>query len=199
MLTESLITQHAVAARLTSDLARQADREQLTLPTPCADWNLRQLLDHLTSENHGFAAAARGQGSDPAAWAHDDNRADPVSDYVAATDDLLAAFAEPGVLDRSFALPLLTTEREFPGQQAVLMQLVDGVVHAWDLARTLGLPITIDDELTKPVLKLAQQIPDDESRRAPGAVFGPAQPYDDDASPLDRIVALLGRSPSWPR
>ena len=199
MPTDSLVAQHAVAARLTTDLAQQATPEQLTLSTPCAGWDLRRLLDHMTSENLGFAAAARGQGADLSVWAHDENRADPVADYVAATDTLLAAFAEPGVLDQSFALPLLTTEREFPGHQAVLMQLVDGVVHAWDLARTLGLPLSIDDELTKPVLDLSVQIPDDESRLAPGAAFGPAQPFPADASPLDQIVALLGRAPDWSR
>ena len=164
MPTDPLIAQHAVAARLTTGLAQQATPEQLTLPTPCAGWDLRRLLDHMTSENLGFAAAARGQGADLSVWAHDENRADPVADYVAATDTLLAAFAEPGVLDQSFALPLLTTEREFPGHQAVLMQLVDGVVHAWDLARTLGLPLSIDDELTKPVLELARPDP---RRRSP--------------------------------
>lgn len=198
MPTASLITRHATAARQTAELASQATPQQLTLPTPCAGWDLRRLLDHMTTENLGFAAAARGNGADPASWAGDADRADPVADYVQATDTLISAFAEPGVLDRSFALPLMSQEREFPGAQAVLMQLVDAVVHAWDLARTLDLPLSIDDEINKPVLDLAEQIPDDESRHAPDAVFGPAKPYPDDASALDRIVALLGRSPSWP-
>lgn len=198
MPTDSLIAQHAVAARRTVELAEQATPEQLSAPTPCAGWNLRQLLDHLTTENLGFAAAARGRGYDPEPWAGDPDRADPVADYAAATKTLLEAFAEPGVLERSFALPLLTREREFPGAQAVLMQLVDSVVHAWDLARTLDLPLEFDDEILRPVLDLSEQIPDDASRTAPGSPFGPAVPFDDAAPALDKIVALLGRSPSWP-
>jgi uncharacterized protein (TIGR03086 family) len=195
---ESLIAQHASAARQTTEIACQATPGQLTLPTPCSDWNLRQLLDHMTTENLGFAAAADGRGADPALWVGDPDRVDPVEDYVAATETLIAAFAEPGVLQRSFALPLLSLERQFPGKQAVMMQLVDSVVHAWDLARTLGAPLTVDDDITAPVLALCEQIPDDESRRKPGAVFGPAVPYADGAPAMDRIVALLGRSPSWP-
>lgn len=198
MPTVSLITLHAAAARRTVELAEQATSERLTAPTPCAGWDLRRLLDHLTTENLGFAAAARGHGNDPEPWAGDPDRADPVGDYVDATKLLLEAFAEPGVLDGSFALPLLTREREFPGTQAVLMQLVDSVVHAWDLARTLDLPLLFDAETLRPVLELSEQIPDNESRTAPGASFAPAVPYAGDAPALDKIVALLGRSPTWP-
>lgn len=198
MPTDSSIAQHDLAARQTTEIARQVTPDQLTLPTPCADWNLRQLLDHMTTENLGFAAAARGRGGDPAPWVGDADRADPVADYVAATESLISAFAVPDVLRRSFALPLLTRERAFPGEQAVMMQLVDSVVHAWDLARTLDVPLTVDDDITAPVLALCEQIPDDESRRMPGAVFGPPMPCADDAPALERIVALLGRSPAWP-
>lgn len=198
MPTESSIVQHAIAARKTTEIARQVTPDQLTLPTPCADWNLRQLVDHMTTENLGFAAAARGRGSDPAPWVGHSNRADPVADYVTATESLISAFAEPDVLRQSFALPLLTREKEFPGEQAVMMQLVDSVVHAWDLARTVDLPLTVDDDVTAPVLALCEQIPDDGSRRKPGAVFGPSMPCADDAPALERIVALLGRSPTWP-
>jgi len=196
-IDSSIIELHATASRQAIDLARRARPEQFTAPTPCAGWDLRRLLDHLTSENLGFAAAARGHGADRTIWAGDDQRADPVGDYVKATEDLMAAFAEPGVLDRSFALPLLS-EQEFPGEQAVMMHLVDTVVHAWDLARTLDLPVEFDRPVTDPVLALSRQIPDDETRKGPKAFFGPVVPFAEDASDLDQIVALLGRSPSWP-
>ncbi|MGL4177627.1 MAG: TIGR03086 family metal-binding protein [Dermatophilaceae bacterium] len=198
MPTNQLVARQARAARQTVQLATRAALDQLSLPTPCAGWDLRRLLDHMTTENLGFAAAAQGRGADPAVWAGDLHRADPVADYVAATEVLVAAFAEPDVLQRSFALPLLTREQEFPGEQAVMMQLVDSVAHAWDLARTLGIPLTVDDDITGPVLALCEQLPDDESRRAPGSPFGPAVAVPDDTPPLDRIVALLGRSPTWP-
>jgi uncharacterized protein (TIGR03086 family) len=180
------------------DIARRAGPDQLSRPTPCAGWDLRQLFDHLITENLGFAAAARGHGSDPDVWVGDPQRTDPVADYVRATEALVATFADPAVLDRSFALPLLSKEREFPGSLAVTMHLVDTVVHAWDLARTLDLPLAFDPEITKPVLAMSEQIPDDESRLSPGAPFGPSVPQPADGTDLDRIVALLGRSPNWP-
>jgi uncharacterized protein (TIGR03086 family) len=195
MPIDQLIAQHAIAARQTIELASDVTRDQLSLPTPCSDWNLRQLLDHMTTENLGFAAAARGQGADLASWVGNGDRADPVADYLAATETLIAAFAEPGVLQRSFALPLLTRKHEFPGERAVTMQLVDSVVHAWDLAQALGVPLAFADHITAPALVMCEQIPDDEYRRKPGAVFAPRIPYSEDGPALDRIVALLGRSP----
>jgi uncharacterized protein (TIGR03086 family) len=194
----SLIDQHAGAARLTIEIARRITNAQLTRRTPCEKWDLRQLLDHMTAENLGFAAATRGMGADLEHWVGDLKRADPVGDYVAATETLIAAFAEPGVLTRSLSLPLLSREREFTGEQAVMMQLVDSVVHAWDLARTLGVPVDVDDDVVASVLAICERIPDDESRRTSDAVFAPSVPHADDASPLDRVVASLGRSPSWP-
>jgi uncharacterized protein (TIGR03086 family) len=199
MPIDQLVAQHAIAATQTIELASDVTSDQLSLPTPCSDWNLRQLLDHMTTENLGFAAAARGQGADPASWVGNGDRADPVADYLAATEILLVAFAEPGVLQRSFALPLLARKQEFPGERAVTMQLVDSVVHAWDLARTLDLRLTFADDVTAPALALCEEIPDDEFRRKPDAVFGPRTPCPEDRPVLDRIVALLGRSPGWSR
>src|SRR5207249_693917 len=98
-----IIRRHATASEQAITLARQAGPDQLTLPTPCAGWELRRLLDHLTTENLGFAAAARGNGADPETWVGDEHRTDPVGDYIRATEALVAAFAEPGVLGRSFA------------------------------------------------------------------------------------------------
>ncbi|MFN8082707.1 MAG: TIGR03086 family metal-binding protein [Dermatophilaceae bacterium] len=194
----SLIAQHSVAARQTVEIASQITPDHLPRPTPCSDWNLRQLLDHMTTENLGFAAAARGNGAEPTVWVGDPARHDPVGDYLAATETLISAFAEPGVLERSFALPLLARDREFPGKLAVLMQLVDSVVHAWDLARALDMQLTIDDDIATRVLALCEKIPNDESRRKAGGAFGPAVTHEDDAPALERIVALLGRSPAWP-
>ena len=42
--------------------------DQLDLPTPCADWTLRQLLGHMIGQHYGFAAAARGEPSDLSVW-----------------------------------------------------------------------------------------------------------------------------------
>src|SRR4029077_9727638 len=83
--------------------------QDLHRATPCEDWNLSQLLAHMTAHHRGFAAAARGDGANPA---HCDTTAgadavntDPAGAYAAAAADVLEAFAEDDALTASFALP----------------------------------------------------------------------------------------------
>jgi uncharacterized protein (TIGR03086 family) len=180
----------AVVARL-----RPVDLER---PTPCADWTLADLLAHLTVQHHGFASAAEGHGADPEAWRVRPLGDDPVAEYTAAAEHVLTAFGGDGVLDRMFALPEFGEGAQFPGRQAIRFHLVDYVVHAWDVARSLGVGIELDTEVLDVALAVAEMVPDDEQRLRPGAAFRPGVPVPDDAPTLDRVVALLGRSPAWP-
>ena len=171
----------------------------LSRPTPCSAWNLAELLSHMTAQHRGFAAAARGHGADPDVWQPHRTVDDPVADYAEAATDVTAAFAEPGVLDRDFAIPEFGAEFAAPGSQVLGFHLVDYVVHAWDVARALGVPYHLDDDLAEPTLRIALAVPDDDNRRQPGAPFGPAVPSP--ASPpstTERVLRALGRSPDWP-
>lgn len=176
-------------------LARDSDLDR---PTPCADWTLGALLAHMTAQHHGFVAAALGEGDDLARWRVAPEDPDPVSTYALAAARVVSAFAAVGVLDRDFSLPELSTQLTFPGRQAIGFHFLDYVVHTWDVARTLRTPVDLDDDVLDTAFAMAQDVPDGDMRHRPGAVFGPSVPAAADASTLDRIVALLGRSPSWP-
>ncbi len=166
--------------------------------TPCSAWKLADLLGHMTVQHRGFAAAARGRGSDLAVWAVGPLADDPVADYADAAADVLAAYAEPGVLERDFALPEFAEGFTAPGAQAVGFHFIDYVVHGWDVAATLGLDYDLPAELAGPALEIALAVPDNEMRLTPGAAFAPAVAVDAAASDLDRILTALGRSPRWP-
>src|SRR3984957_10853129 len=77
------------------DSVRVAD---LDAPTPCAGWNLADLLAHMTAQHRGFAAAARGFGDDADVWRADAVAgaitADPGGTYADAARDVLAAFTD---------------------------------------------------------------------------------------------------------
>lgn len=178
-------------------LVRKARTEDLNRPTPCAGWTLADLLAHMTAQHRGFAAAAAGRGGDLAIWDETGRAADPLADYAAAAEEVIAAFAADGATERQFALPTITTDFEIPAAQAMSFHFVDYVVHGWDVARTLDLPYEPDPELLGPALKVAELVPDNETRLAPGAAFAPALPVDDDTATLDRILLLLGRRPDW--
>lgn len=178
-----------VSAVTDGDLARA---------TPCGDWTLGELLAHMTVQHDGFAAAAAGRGADADVWKIRPAAADPVAEYATAADRVLAAFSEPGVLERKFALPEITSAMTFPGLQAISFHLVDYVVHGWDVARALGVPYQIDDDLAAVALQVAELVPAGERRLLPGTAFAPVLTVPPDAGTLDRTLLILGRSPAWP-
>jgi uncharacterized protein (TIGR03086 family) len=163
--------------------------------TPCARWTLGDLLAHLTAQHRGFAAAAAGDGRAEGIWAPV-VEADPVGAYRAAAGELVEAFA--GLRDgTTMWLPELSAEQPFPALLAVSFHLVDYAAHSWDVARALGTEPALDDEVLDAALRIALQVPDDPERRGPGRAFLPSVPSPADASPMDRMLAALGRSPSW--
>lgn len=183
------------------DVVAGVTRDDLDRPTPCAGWNLLDLLAHMTAQHHGFAAAARGRGASEAVWAIDGVvdavAADPGGAYAAAAADVLDAFAADGVLEASFSLPDFGPGAAFPGEIAIGFHFVDYVVHGWDVARSLGAPFALPDDVVAAVLPLVFVIPDGDYRTTDGAPFGPAVVAPDGVTDLDRILSHLGRVPGW--
>jgi uncharacterized protein (TIGR03086 family) len=177
--------------------ARQVIAEQLGARTPCGDWTVLELLEHMAVQHHGFAAAARGHGADASIWPPVPLGDDPVAAYLAACADVVTAFAEDGVLERSFELPEISTAITFPAAQAMSFHFVDYVVHGWDLAAAIGAPYAPDDDVLDAALEVAGRVPVGDARLAPGAAFAPVL-EDQGSATLDRILLLLGRSPGWP-
>jgi uncharacterized protein (TIGR03086 family) len=191
MHINDLLVLHRGVVRTSMEIVSRVSADDLGRRTPCAEWTLADLLAHMTAQHHGFAAAARGTGGDLAAW--EVRPADPAG-YAEAAEDVLAAFAEPEVPQRAFALPEFGAS--FPAVRAVSFHLIDYVVHGWDVARSLGLGYRLAPEVAEPALRIAQAVPDGDTRLRPGAPFKPA--VDEDGSdPLRRILAALGRSPDW--
>jgi uncharacterized protein (TIGR03086 family) len=187
----------ARAVRASADLAARVTTADLTRPTPCADWTLHGLLRHMIAQHYGFAAAAGGDG-DLARWRPRTLGEDPAAAYRAAAERVLSAFAEDGVLDRDFPLPEFKQGLMYPARQAIGFHFVDYVVHSWDLARTLDLPVRLDPDLLDAALSVAEAVPGGDARLEPGAAFAPRIAWSG-VSRLDQIVAILGRSPDWKR
>jgi uncharacterized protein (TIGR03086 family) len=192
-----MVALDALAVHASVELVARAQPADMARPTPCADWTLHGLISHMAAQHHGFAAAAAGDG-DPARWRPRRPGSDPGADYRASAEAVLAAFSAPGVADRQFPLPEFAAGPLFPARRAVSFHFIDYVVHSWDVARTLGLEVHFTPELLGPALAVAQAVPGGEARLAPGSAFAPAVAWHG-CSPLDRIVAILGRSPDWKR
>jgi uncharacterized protein (TIGR03086 family) len=192
---------HRTAVAASVDVVAAVTRDDLDRPTPCAGWNLADLLTHMTVQHYGFAAAARGGGADLAIWqpttVADAVAVDPAGAYAAAAADVLDAFSAHGVLDATFALPEFGPGAAVPGVMAIGFHFVDCVVHGWDVARTIDARFELPTEVVNAVLPLVFAVPDGEFRETDGAPFARALTSTDAASDLDRILLHLGRSPDW--
>jgi uncharacterized protein (TIGR03086 family) len=157
--------------------------DQWAAPTPCPDWDVRTLVGHLVSGDAWYAAAVRGDHLSPPSVD------DPGADFSAVSGDMIAAFSEPDALDRRVALPIGT----LPGASAVWMRVVEHLVHGWDIARATGQEPEFGEKATKTALKFSRDLMEraDLSHRP----FADPKPVADDAPYLDRLVALLGRTP----
>ncbi len=169
---------HHTAVMASVDLVNRVTPKDLHRATPCDGWNLSNLLAHMTVQHHGFAAAARGDGANPAHWdvatVADAVAIDPAGTYAAAAADLLEAFADDDVLAASFALSEFGPGAAAPGSQAVGFHFVDYVVHGWDVARSIDAPFTLPADVISAVLPLVFAVPDGDFRAEPGFPFAPS-------------------------
>jgi uncharacterized protein (TIGR03086 family) len=170
-------TAHAIAV---ADAVRP---EQLGSPTPCTEWTVQQLLDHLVGgTEYLLSAATDGERAERSHVTPDD--------YRRGVTAVLDALHMPGVMERTCLSPL---NFEWPVSQAVAGTFMDVLIHTWDLARATGQAEALDPALVDTCLTMF--VPDmPELGRAAG-IIGPAIKVDADASPQDRLLAALGRRP----
>ncbi|MFN8051417.1 MAG: TIGR03086 family metal-binding protein [Acidimicrobiales bacterium] len=181
---------HRAATSIEPVLARLAPSER-ERRTPCPEMTVAQVADHLNGGLEGFAVVGEGGelSFEPAADAVSDH-VRPAERFRVAVDHLTAVFAQPGRLDATYRMPWGPTT----GAQLIGFELIETIVHGWDVARGLGIEPVVDDDLAQATLDGARMWVD-ESVRVPG-MFG-AEVATDSTSPLDQLVAFLGRDPRW--
>ncbi|MFB6722150.1 TIGR03086 family metal-binding protein [Kribbella sp. NPDC056345] len=182
------------AGAVLGEVVMQVRPEHLSLPTPCPDWTVRGLLRHIVSENEGFAAAAINGSAPVQTWTGGRLGDNPAGAYRRSNVAVADAFADGGALDR---LMEVREYGSFPRRIALTFHHLDCVVHAWDLARAIGLPYDPPRDLVEAALDLARRIPDTDSARGPGAAFERSVKVSGTASTFDQLLGLLGRNPEW--
>jgi uncharacterized protein (TIGR03086 family) len=152
--------------------------DQHWLPTPCASWDVSQLIDHVI----GGAAfrVFRLQGEQPTVTGHADAAAAEVAAFEAAPDDQLVE------------LPFGT----IPAAVFVDIATGDVIAHAWDLATATGQSTDLAPELCDALLGRVSGVLSDALRGPDGqAPFGVRQDAPPGASAADRFAAFTGRTP----
>ncbi|GAA2759080.1 TIGR03086 family metal-binding protein [Actinopolymorpha rutila] len=187
---ESLRTAGEVTNRIVAGIGG----DQWDAPTPCSDWNVRTLLNHVVAGNLLTAAVLGGaELPSPEERARlgrvDRLGTDPLTASRQSVDDLLGAFGQPGVFERIHPSPV----GQVPGAALVHLRTTELLVHGWDLARATGQPADFPEALAEQELAFTQANVG-RARTGPNGPFGASRPVADDAPAIDRLAALLGRS-----
>jgi uncharacterized protein (TIGR03086 family) len=181
--------------------------DQLANPTPCPDFDVRDLLGHIVDVLH--RVAAMGRGDDPMQLAPSGTGvADDawLSTYTAVAAEARSAWSDDAALARTIVLPWATDS----GAAALLGYVSELTVHTWDVAHATGQHPQWDDAVVAGALALMKTWLPGENRTAifaaihekmgPGAAdmpdpFAAVVPVPDDAPLIDRLVAWNGRRP----
>jgi len=174
------------AAALATRVVDAITADQYDLPSPCAEWTVRGVLNHMVTGNLMAEAIVAGV-------AHPDRSVDRLGDdprgvFAASLASTRAALATPGLMERMVATP----RGEAPGVALVHMRVAELVVHGWDLAKATGQSTDLDPELAADALAAWRERFGDRPRTT--LPFGEPQPVPDDATAADKLAAFLGRT-----
>jgi len=168
-------------------------QDQLDLPTPCPEYDVRTLIAHITG---GLTRTALVGEGDPEALTRP-SMAEGVPDdgwpaaYRTAAARATAAWADDAKLDALVEVPW----GKVPGRIALSGYVQEVLAHGWDLAQATGQPTEGDPELATWALAISRRILPPEIRGQEGVPFGPVVDVPADAGPYAQLAAWLGRRP----
>jgi uncharacterized protein (TIGR03086 family) len=184
----------ARAQKWTGTIVAGVHEEDLRKSTPCAEWNVATVLDHLMADLDSVNRVASGEqldlmtAIDPEApdrvgggWP------DPTERFEHLAKEAREIWSRPDALDETYK----TTRSEMPGNALVMINLVDTVVHGWDLAKATGQNTEIPEDVAEAALAFTTKM----MKKGQRIGFDDPVPVADDASATDRLVGWLGRQP----
>ena len=148
--------------------------------TPCDEWDVRTLMNHMLETQRYFAGSARGEdASPPGSTPPDTVGDDPVATFHNSREEMLRLYKEPGVIEKT--------------GPALGIAFADQLLHGWDLARATGQDATMPDGLAQAAYQMIHGRFTDEQRKG---VFKPEVKVGPDASPQEKLLGYTGRDPS---
>ncbi len=160
--------------------------DDLSGPTPCDDWTVRDLIDHMSGVCFAHAEGLAGA-------AFDRHRLgtlfgpEPVATFDAASIRALTAYQEPDALARSLIMPW----GSMAATTMVKLLVIELLLHTWDLATALGRPFAMDEDLAEQAIAVLLGLPKPQAQE-----FAPAIAVAAEASAQDRFLARSGRNPA---
>ena len=195
-LTPDPVAQLERVTRRTKEVASGVTQIQSTNATPCSEWTVLDLLNHLIGGLEFTAGCIIGDVPDirpneaESSYIGETDVAVLIGAYPVAVDRVLDIAAEPGVLERTAITPF----GEMPVARIMMGTVLDQLVHCWDLARATGQDTTLDSEMVEFAYGMLVSGGFADMGRQAGFV-GPEISVPDDSSLQDKMIGYMGRQP----
>lgn len=170
----------------------QVRDDQWKAPTPCEDWDVRTLVNHVVYEDRWalplFAGATIAEVGDR--FEGDVLGDDPAGNAREAADESAGELAAPGAADRTVHLSYGDT----PISEYVNQLVAEHIVHGWDLAKAIGAGTSMDPQTVR---ACAEWFAGQEEMYRDAGMIASRTEAGADAGDLERLVAAFGRDPGW--
>ena len=184
------------AAQRLARLVEGISDDQLSRPTPCPDYTVGDLLDHINSLSLAFVSAANKT--------NEVGKRPPMADAARLGDDWrtrippqLATMADAWRDPEAWNGMTVIGGGDTPAEVTGLIGLDELIVHGWDVARATGQELQSDDESLEACRNVLVMFAVPGKEVEPGSPFGKVVDVPDDAPLLDQLLGLSGRDPNW--
>jgi uncharacterized protein (TIGR03086 family) len=187
MTTGEFYVQAMASTQRYIDAVRPA---QWPAPTPCTEWDVKQVANHIIGENLWAGELFKGRTIAQVGTTFDGDLAgdDPAAAYRKSVDAARSAVEAPGAMETTCHLSF----GDFPGAEYAGQLFMDLLIHGWDIAKATGQDTRLDADMVAACLPIAHEMT---SKFRSAGVFGEDLSVPPDADLQVRLLALVGRRP----
>ncbi|MBG01572.1 MAG: TIGR03086 family protein [Acidimicrobiaceae bacterium] len=169
--------------------------DQMTLPTPCDLWNVRNIINKLVASTLLFAGFGLRQPPDPDLDLVNPKEIigdDPLGVYISAAKKCRDAWRSPGALSGMAT----STIGEAKAKAVLNARIFDTTILTWDISKACNINHLIDEEQAAYVLFVAERLVPAVRSQSPERYKHPISSKAD-ADTVEKLVSVTGRDPNW--
>ena len=186
------------AASRLGELVASVPDEALGNSTPCTEYTVGDLLDHIHGITYAFGGAAEKATGETSTMGPQGNAANLPDDWRTVIPQKLTELAAKWDKPEAWEGETSVGGQGMPAEAIGVITFGELSVHGWDLSQSTGIPFDPDPAGVEAFHELTSGFlggPNGDQMR--GTAFGPAVPVAEDAPIFERALGVLGRDPHW--